>query len=330
MKKLLMILAVAAAAAASAIETSIAYQGVLRSATGGVLTEKSKKITFRLYTQATGGTAIWGRTIAATLDDTGLFNVELNDNGTPVSDTTYELLAEALASARGTTLYVGLFVDGSAGEITPRQKILMTPYSSWAADVSAASGNFSVSGVATMASASVGGGLTVGGTATMNGDASFENNVSIAGNLTVKETGSISGFGTVPVGGIIMWSGSKVPEGWALCNGDNGTPNLVDRFILGASTSTVNGTGGRSSVSLSVSNLPSHDHYYSSDDNITKIKSNSYYNASDHVVATPGGYDATSKESGNGKVFATSKTGSGTSFDIMPPYYRLAFIMRTK
>ena len=42
--------------------------------------------------------------------------------------------------------------------------------------------------------------------------------------------------GTIPVGGIILWSGSivSIPTGWALCNGSNGTPNLTDKFIVGA------------------------------------------------------------------------------------------------
>lgn len=44
-------------------------------------------------------------------------------------------------------------------------------------------------------------------------------------------------FGLIPRGGIIMWSGTinTIPTGWALCNGQNGTPDLRDRFIVGAS-----------------------------------------------------------------------------------------------
>lgn len=50
-----------------------------------------------------------------------------------------------------------------------------------------------------------------------------------------------------PIGGIILWSGSvaAVPSGWALCNGSNGTPDLRDRFVVGAgSTYAVGATGG--------------------------------------------------------------------------------------
>ena len=102
MKILVTILAAAIAMSAAAIETSIAYQGVLRDALGNVLTSKSQTITFRLYSQPSGGTALWGRTIAVNLDDTGLFNVELNDTGTSVDGATYEFLADALAAVRNT------------------------------------------------------------------------------------------------------------------------------------------------------------------------------------------------------------------------------------
>ncbi|MDE9481492.1 tail fiber protein [Xenorhabdus bovienii] len=44
----------------------------------------------------------------------------------------------------------------------------------------------------------------------------------------------------LPKGMIMMFSGSSVPEGWALCDGNNGTPNLIDRFILGGKISDIN------------------------------------------------------------------------------------------
>ena len=331
MKKLIIILAAAIAMSASAIETTIAYQGVLRDAQGNAIPQRSQMITFRLYSQASGGTPLWARAIAVNLDETGLFNVELSDVGTSVDGATYESLAEALKSARGGTLFVGLEVSGSSGEIAPRQKILMTPYSSWAADVTNASGDFTVAGKATIASAEVTGGLVVNGKTTLKGDVDFDNNVTIDGKLTVKNTGSFTGYGTIPVGGIIMWSGSKVPEGWALCDGrtENGqkTPNLVDRFVLGSNPSAQVQTGGSSTVKLTVENLPAHNHLYAGDDMVDRINGNGY---TTRVVGRPGNYDASSTGSGLGTVYRTSDTGSATSFSILPPYYKLAFIMRVK
>ena len=331
MKKLITILAAAIAMGAAAIETSIAYQGVLRDALGSVLASKSQTITFRLYSQPSGGTALWGRTIAVNLDDTGLFNVELNDTGTSVDGATYTNLVDALAAVRNTSLYVGLFVADSSGEITPRQKILMTPYSSWAADVTNASGDFTVAGVATIRDAHVTGSSTLDGNVGVGGDATFNNDVTIKGKLSVTDTGSLSGYGTVPVGGIIMWSGSynNIPKGWALCDGNHGTPNLAGKFIKAADPANIGARGGNvnNQVTLEERHLPAHSHMYAGDDHIDKIKDGNY-DAGANVVSTPGGYDAKSDDSGNGRIYRTSSSGSGNSFSIEPEYYALAYIMR--
>ena len=334
MKKLMIILAAAIAMSAAAIETTIAYQGVLRDAQGNALSVRSQLITFRLYSQASGGIPLWARAITVNLDNAGLFNVELSDTGTP-APATYTTLAEALKAARSGTLFVGLEVANSSGEISPRQKILMTPYSSWAADVTNASGDFSVTGKATLNSAEVEGNLLVNGRTTLGGDVTFAQGVTVNGALTVKGTGTLSGYGTIPVGGIIMWSGTTVPDGWALCNGqkvnNQQTPDLSNKFILGKNTVSENSnlTGGNSSVTLSVNNLPSHNHLYAGDDQVSYIHDGNY-NAGNNVVTRPGGYDASSSNSGAGTIYRTSNAGSGQSFSIMPPYYKLAFIMRVK
>lgn len=43
----------------------------------------------------------------------------------------------------------------------------------------------------------------------------------------------------VPIGTIIMWSGTQLPEGWGVCDGTNNTPNLIDRFVLATSETNV-------------------------------------------------------------------------------------------
>lgn len=67
----------------------------------------------------------------------------------------------------------------------------------------------------------------------------------------------------IPRGAIIMWSGGidDIPTGWALCDGTNGTPDLRDRFIVGAGGEyAVGDTGGAKEVSLTTAQLPSHSH----------------------------------------------------------------------
>lgn len=77
----------------------------------------------------------------------------------------------------------------------------------------------------------------------------------------------------VPTGAIMMWSGTiaNIPTGWALCNGQNGTPDLRGRFIVGATNGivmfdskgynyAVGATGGKNEVALTVDQMPKHNH----------------------------------------------------------------------
>ena len=49
------------------------------------------------------------------------------------------------------------------------------------------------------------------------------------------------------VGSIGLWSGTvvSIPPGWHLCDGTNGTPDLTDKFVVGAGTTyNPSDTGG--------------------------------------------------------------------------------------
>lgn len=73
------------------------------------------------------------------------------------------------------------------------------------------------------------------------------NGVSVkAGNgIIVNSSGvSVDPNTVLPTGIIVMFSGSSIPVGWALCDGSKGTPNLIDRFIMGG---TIQNTHGKSS-----------------------------------------------------------------------------------
>lgn len=160
-----------------------------------------------------------------------------------------------------------------------------------------------------------------------------------------------------PAGGIIMWSGAvgSIPSGWLLCDGNNGTPNLRDRFVIGAgNTFTVGATGGSSTATLNAGNLPSHNHTFSGSTAAAGYHSHSindpghvHYTGAGAGLSSSGGYGFVSTGYNNPTYAATtgitinavgdhahsfsgttSSVGSGSAFSIMNPYYALAFIMK--
>ena len=137
---------------------------------------------------------------------------------------------------------------------------------------------------------------------------------------STKTVGDITNF-LVPAGAIIMWSGASVPSGWALCDGTNDTPNLVNRFVVGAgSTYTLDSTGGSADATL-----PSHTHGAGT---LTVSASSNITDTTDATAGTsftaPSGWSATSTSvsgsTGSEGVTATNKN--------LPPYYALAYIMK--
>ena len=169
----------------------------------------------------------------------------------------------------------------------------------------------------------------------------------------------LSGIEAFVTGMIILWYGNtgNIPTGFVLCNGQNGTPDLRDRFVVGAGSAYSPGnTGGSQNVTLSTSQLPSHNHSISVSGttsnksltgDITKISE--CYNVAGGATGV-----FTKKGTGNSPVtgassnsptagvdfdashdhtFTASGTsgnqGSGSSIENRPPYYALCYIMKT-
>lgn len=180
------------------------------------------------------------------------------------------------------------------------------------------------------------------------GTASPETKLHVEGE--VKSVVAGTEFYMIPQGGIIMWSGSlaSIPTGWQLCDGTNGTPDLRDRFVLGVSTGEDPGvTGGTSSHSHTVdahthsvdpppgntSFDGSHTHTMGPPNN-TKAFSDDlvppvdYDGASDdhtHTIYSAGNHN----HSFDVVAFDSGASSPGTSVEAhLPPYYKLAFIMK--
>jgi microcystin-dependent protein len=155
----------------------------------------------------------------------------------------------------------------------------------------------------------------------------------------------------IPAGGIIMWSGSigSIPTGWALCDGSNGTPDLTNRFVVGAGDEySVDDVGGSDAITLTVAELPAHHHSVDPPGTSTGpagAHTHSYMRSAGggsqaHYLATWDSTDPFQWETGkigsvgdhthsvNIAAFNSADTGSGQGHENRPPYYALAYIMK--
>jgi hypothetical protein len=155
-----------------------------------------------------------------------------------------------------------------------------------------------------------------------------------------------SAIGAALSGVIVMWSGTiaTIPSGWVLCNGSNSTPDLRNRFIIGAHSdsagvayTTITGSNtqtGGSKDAITVSHThtatvtdPGHNHPPLSP------ATTFWGNNATATSGSPGGSgEAASLTTGNrttGITVANSTEGSSGTNANLPTYYALAYIMKT-
>ena len=112
---------------------------------------------------------------------------------------------------------------------------------------------------------------------------------------------------SLPTGIICLWYGAivNIPAGWIICDGNNGTPDLRDKFIVGAgSTYAVDANGGAAV----------HNHAFTGNGHVHSL------GAGTDLAAGVGFSDDTSLQPTAGA------TDNGSS---LPPYHALAYIMKT-
>jgi len=176
--------------------------------------------------------------------------------------------------------------------------------------------------------------ITVEGVIKLNDTAGNDGQVIVS-----KGSSASPEWGDAFVTGMIMlWSGStsSVPNGWRLCDGNGGTPDLRNRFVVGAGdTYAVDTTGGSANAVL-----VSHNHTGS-----TSTTGNHNHTLPHHLVqavagtgdidrdneyqqwkALPG--QVTGTTGNHAHSFTTSTTGESGTNKNLPPYYALAYIMK--
>jgi hypothetical protein len=166
---------------------------------------------------------------------------------------------------------------------------------------------------------------------------------SAATNTTQIATTAFVLANAIPSGLISMWSGTiaSIPSGWVLCNGSNSTPDLRNRFIIGAHSdsvgvayTTVTGsntqTGGtKDAIVVSHTHTATvtdagHAHTFSG----TLAKTDTVSGGGITIKTREDGTTTTSTVT-TGITVANSTEGSSGTNQNLPPYYALAFIMKT-
>jgi hypothetical protein len=191
--------------------------------------------------------------------------------------------------------------------------------------------------------------FTVAGTLVASGQAVSSGTLNVTGAFQLDGTAGASGqvllsaggsttptWGNAFVAGMIMlWSGSSatIPTGWLLCDGSSSTPDLRNRFVVGATSTYAVGATGGSADAIVVS----HTHTATSTDSghthgISEIRwsnTNGFINNNGSGTGTTNSFTPTTN-SGTANISTTinSAGSSGTNANL-PPYYALCYIMKS-
>jgi hypothetical protein len=186
--------------------------------------------------------------------------------------------------------------------------------------------------------------FTVAGTLVASGQAVASGTLNVTGAFQLDGTAGGSGqvllsaggsntptWGNAFVAGMIMlWSGSSatIPTGWLLCDGTSSTPDLRNRFVVGATSTYAVGATGGSADAIVVSHThtatvtdPGHSHTWN------YLPMNGTQAGSGSFAGGTGGSQGTLSNT-TGITVANSTTGSSGTNANLPPYYALCYIMK--
>lgn len=181
----------------------------------------------------------------------------------------------------------------------------------------------------------VAGTLVSSGTVDITGAFRLDGTAGASGQVLLSAGGSNTPtWGNAFVAGMIMlWSGSSatIPSGWLLCDGTNSTPDLRNRFVVGATSTYAVGATGGSTDAIVVSHThtatvtdPGHNHTVS----VNEPGSPTSYTLNAGGFSIRNG-TTTSSTSTTGITVSNSTTGSSGTNANLPPYYALCYIMKT-
>lgn len=182
--------------------------------------------------------------------------------------------------------------------------------------------------------------FVVGGAFTCTGAAVFSSTVALgstatattqsAGDNSTKVATTAYVASALPSGVIVIWSGSAaaIPSGWYLCNGSNGTPDLRNRFVVGAGSTYAVGNTGGSADAITVSHTHTisdsgHSHNVGIPSRAVGNNATALYSTSDGSTKS-----TVTSDSATTGISINSAGASGTNANL-PPYYALAYIMKS-
>lgn len=187
--------------------------------------------------------------------------------------------------------------------------------------------------------------LTLSGDLILTGGLTLDGSAGTSGQVMVSAgSGNTPTWGNAFVAGMIMlWSGSSatIPSGWLLCDGSNSTPDLRNRFVVGAtSTYAVGATGGSAdaivvshthtgtTASASLTGSMSVAANGSLTSNVSGIISGSGNRGYPPDATGSGYYNSVSIDASHTHTITTDSSGSSGTNANLPPYYALCYIMK--